>query len=248
MDVDIASVSEQGLVRRDNQDSFFIDPRGALFCVADGMGGGQGGGKASEIVCDCMKDAAAKAKAFPDLMKRASDAIIEANSEIRKYAMARGWRQMGTTVAAIFLDAEKFGLGVIAHVGDSRIYRARGGNLELLTHDHTVAGEIGRRSSIKSLSEELARHMGRLSHVLTRAVGIEEAVIPDWRKIDVRKGDIYMICSDGIYDMLERDFICGALSKTDSSRDAVDLISRAVVNAGACDNYTCIVLRIGGMK
>ena len=244
--VDVSSVSEQGLVRRDNQDNFFIDPRNAVFCVADGMGGGQGGTKASEIVCERMAKAADAAKSFPELMKCAGDAIHEANAEIRAYAAERKWRQMGSTLAAMFLDNENRGLGVICHVGDSRIYRVRAGSLELLTHDHTVAGEIGRRTSCRELSEELARRMGQLSHVLTRAVGIEDSVIPDWRKIDVREGDSYMLCSDGIYDMLEREFIRDVLARPEPAADAVAAISRAVTDAGAHDNFTCIVVKIGG--
>lgn len=246
--VDVSSVSEQGLVRRDNQDRFHVDPRGALYCVADGMGGGQGGAKASEIICTHLSKAAAAAKSFPDLMKLAADAISDSNAEIRAYAAERNWRQMGSTVAALFIDQEKSGVGVICHVGDSRIYRLRAGSLEVLTHDHTIAGEIGRRSSCKELSDELARRMGQLSHILTRAIGIESAVIPDWRKIDIREGDTFMICSDGIYDMLERDFIRDALGKAASSADAVAAISRAVMDAGAHDNFTCIILKVGGAK
>ena len=242
--LDVASISERGLVRRDNQDHFFIDPRGALFCVADGMGGGQGGAKASEIVCSCLKAAAVGSKSFPDLMKRGADAIAEANSQIRKYAAERRWQQMGSTVAAVFLDVEKGSIGVICHVGDSRIYRVRGGAIELLTHDHTIAGEIGRRASLR-LSDELARRMGRLSHVLTRAVGIEDTVIPDWRKIEVRQGDVYMVCSDGIYDMLDKDFMRDALSKSTTSAEAAEAISRAVMDAGAHDNFTSIIMKIG---
>ena len=246
IDVDVASVSEQGLVRRDNQDNFFVDPRGALFCVADGMGGGQGGAKASEIVCSHLREAASKAKAFPELMKLSADAILEANSDVRAYAAERRWPQMGSTIAALFMDTGKSGLGVICHVGDSRIYRVRRESLELLTHDHTVAGEIGRRSSC--LSDELTRRMGRLSHILTRAVGIEETVIPDWRKIDIREGDVYMICSDGIYDMIDKNFIRDILSKPAPAADIVGDISRAVMDAGAHDNFTCIVIKIGGAK
>lgn len=246
--VDVSSVSEQGLVRRENQDHFHVDPRGALYCVADGMGGGQGGAKASEIICTRLSKAAADAKSFPDLMKLASDAINDSNAEIRAYAAERKWRQMGSTVAALFIDQEKRGVGIICHVGDSRIYRLRSGSLEVLTHDHTVAGEIGRRSSCKELSDELARRMGQLSHILTRAVGIEDSVIPDWRKIDIREGDTFMICSDGIYDMLERDFIRDTLANSASSSDAVAAISRAVMDAGAHDNFTCIVIKIGGVS
>lgn len=243
--VEVASVCERGLVRRDNQDNFFIDPKGALFCVADGMGGGDGGDKASEIVCSCISKAAAAATSFPDLMKRSADAINEANAEIRAYAAARRWRQMGTTVAVVFLDAEKGSMGVVCHVGDSRIYRVRDGILELLTHDHTVAGEIGRRKSCKALSLELACRMGALSHVLTRAVGIEESVIPDWRKIDIRQGDVFMICSDGVYGMIGDATIREILAGAATPKDAVAEISRAVTDAGACDNFTSVVFRIG---
>lgn len=247
-DLDVSSISEQGLVRRDNQDNLFVDPHGALFCVADGMGGGQGGAKASEIVCGRMREAAERAKCFPSLMKLIADCIIDANAEIRAYAAERRWRQMGTTLAAISFDFENHGIGVICHVGDSRIYRVRAGSLELLTHDHTVAGEIGRRTSIKCLSDELAQRMGALSHVLTRAVGIEDSVIPDWRKIDVRPDDTYMICSDGVYDMIDGDAIRRALSGAATSKDAVAELSRLVMSAGAADNFTCIVIKIGGAK
>lgn len=233
-------------MRRDNQDHFYVDPRGSLYCVADGMGGGQGGAKASEIVCAHLSGAAQSTSTFPELMKRTADAINEANAEIMAYAAERKWRLMGSTLAALFIDTQKCGVGVLCHVGDSRIYRVRAGMLELLTNDHTVAGEIGRRTSCKGLTEEFARRMGRLSHMLTRAIGIESTVIPDWRKIDVRQDDVYMICSDGIYDMLEKDFIRDALAKSESSADAVADISRAVLDAGAQDNFTCIVLKIGG--
>ena len=246
LDIDVASVCEQGLVRRDNQDHFFISPDRTLFCVADGMGGGDGGAKASEIVCAHMTKVAENAGSFPDMMKRASDEINEANAEIRDYAAHRRWRQMGSTLAAIFIDPSSGNLGVACHVGDSRIYRVRSGNLELLTHDHTVAGEIGRRASCKTLTDELAHRMGALSHVLTRAVGIEDTVTPDWRKIDIRRGDVYMICSDGVYDMLESSAICAALYGHDTSQGAVDALSKGILEAGAADNFTCIVIRIGG--
>ena len=245
--VDVASVSERGLVRRDNQDHFFIADNGELYCVADGMGGGEGGAIASDIVCRHMERAVAASHSFPELMKRSSEHITLANSEILDYAAERHWRQMGTTLAALFLD-EHGTTGVVCHVGDSRVYRIRAGEIELLTHDHTLAGEIGRRSSNKRLSEEMSRRMGSLSHVLTRAVGIEPHVTPDWRKIDIHRGDTYMICSDGVHDMVDGNFILGALCAHQKAQEAADALSKKIVEEGACDNFTFIILKIEGAQ
>jgi len=243
--LDIASVNECGLVRKDNQDHFLIDPSHRLFCVADGMGGGQGGAEASYILCDSMSNAAKAAKSFSDLVKRGADAISEANRKIRAYAAERNWRHMGTTLASVFLYAEGANpVAVLAHIGDSRIYRLRFGELELLTYDHTVAGELSRRQSMRVIADELAKRAGPLSHVLTRAVGIEDVVHADWRKIDIHKGDTYLICSDGIYDMADKDALRNALM-CDTSTEAVKEISRAVLIAGAHDNFTCITIKIG---
>ena len=243
--LDVAWMSECGKVRSENQDSFFVDPRGSVFCVADGMGGADGGGIASKMVCDRMSAAAAGVRGFADLMKRSSDAITNANREIREYAAVRSWRQMGTTIAALFVNPETGSEAVIAHIGDSRVYRLRKGLLESLTHDHTVAGELGRRSCAKNLAEELARRAGPLSHVLTRAIGIDDVVIADWRKIEIIPGDTLMICSDGVYDMAEYAGIHAALSQGATASDAAKLLADTVEAAGSADNYTAIIIKTG---
>lgn len=237
-----ATVSETGLVRSENQDHFFASAEKALFCVADGMGGCDGGEVASDFVCKEIERAAHSSRDFHTLVANSADAIRAANDKIRAYAATRGWRQMGSTIAALFLDTAG-DIGVACHVGDSRIYRLRDGVLEQLTDDHTVAGEISRRS--KTLTGEVMKRLGALSHILTRAVGIEKNVSPDWRKLDLRPGDVYMLCSDGIYDMATDDTIREILVSSASPRQAMDALSKTVVDAGAADNYTCIIIKYG---
>lgn len=243
--LDVACISERGLVRRDNQDNFFVDRRRSVFAVADGMGGAQGGAKASEIACMFLASASEGARSFLDLMRRSSEAIHQANHEVRKFAAAAGYRQMGTTLAVMFVDTSGQEGAVLAHVGDSRVYRVRDGGIERLTHDHTIAGELSRRSSCSSLVEELQGRAGPLSHMLTRAVGIEDSITPDWRRIDLKPGDTYIICSDGVYDMLPDRALLAIASPSATARETTDRIGAGVLAAGAADNYTCIVIKVG---
>ena len=243
LSADVASVSEQGLVRRENQDSLFMDPSGAVYCVADGMGGGEGGEIASKIVCEHFGKIASGSASFAETIKRTGEAIAAANAEICEYAAKRNWRQMGSTVAALLVDVNDGGTAVICHVGDSRIFRLRDGMLEQLTHDHTIGGEISRRQGLKNFKDELALRFGALSHVLTRAVGIEPNATPDWRKLDIRDGDVYMICSDGVYNMVDNDGIRRCLQLPGPAADAVARLSEAVMDGGATDNFTCIVVK-----
>ncbi len=245
--VETAAISECGPVRKENQDSWFIDPAGRVYVVSDGMGGGQGGAIASKMMCERLAVAADGARDFPDLLRRSSDAIQNANLKIRQYAAARGWRQMGCTLAAIFME-QATGCAIIAHVGDSRVYRVRNDTLELLTHDHTVAAEIERQKHPNASTDELARRSSPLAHLLTRAVGVHETIAADWRKIDILAGDTYLICSDGVHDMVEPRRIRDCLACTPDAREALANLAIAVINGGAMDNYTAVILKIKEAK
>lgn len=249
MRIDSFAMSETGLVRKDNQDNYFIDPKGCIFAVADGMGGAQGGAQASAMICSELADAASSCKnSFANLMKKSADAISRANRKIREYATEHSFRQMGSTVVALFVSPEKASESVLAHVGDSRAYRLRNNTFELLTHDHTIAGEISRRSSCRSLAEELTMRAGPLSHVLTRAVGIEDSVFPDWRKTEIRKGDILLLCSDGVYDMVHGKTIESILKADCTLEKKGEMLAKSIVEGGAHDNYTFIILKAGDGK
>ena len=99
---------------------------------------------------------------------------------------------------------------------------------------------------MRSLASEFGARTGALSHVLTRAVGIEEEVQPDWRKLDVHPGDVCMICSDGVYDMVPDEGIRAAIAAGGTAAEIAARIERLVLAEGAADNFTAIVVKIGG--
>jgi len=243
MPLDCASVSETGLVRSENQDSVLVREDADVYCVADGMGGGDGGAVASALMCRAVDKEVVSSLDLQGKMKAMAAAVHEANAAIRDYAAKAGYSQMATTVAMMALRLEGEPTAVIGHVGDSRVYRCRAGRLSALTADHTVAAEINRRSAAAGKNEVVT---GRLTHILTRAVGIGD-VETEWKKVDVAPGDIFMICSDGVYDMVPDDKIERTLATASSAKAAVDRLSEMIVAAGAEDNYTFVVIRIGAI-
>lgn len=246
--LEFAALSEKGLVRTENQDHYLAKPSRAFFCVADGMGGGEGGAEASAIVCRCLDEAVARRSSFSERIRRSAEAILCANDRIRQFARAAGYRQMATTVVLFAVDDGEHASAVIGSVGDSRVYRFRDGALAPLTHDHTMAGELSRRGAMRGLVPGLGGSIGALSHILTRAVGIEPTVQPDWRRVDLREGDWYLICSDGVYDMVSEKGLRKAFAAGGSPAEVVSRIEGKILEGGAGDNYTMIAIRVGGMQ
>lgn len=248
LSVEAASFSACGPVRKDNQDHLMVRRKRLTFCVADGMGGGEGGAEASRIVCDELSSTVARYEDFGERVRACADAIRTANAAIRAHAAKAGYRQMGTTVALLALDGEDGRLGVVGHVGDSRVYRFRQGELTRLTHDHTLVGEFNRNPAARKLAGDLAARTSALAHVLTRAVGIEREVQPEWRKLDVRSGDVYLLCSDGVYNMVSDEQMREVLSVGGAARESVARIAGLVESAGATDNYSLIVVKTEGVR
>lgn len=247
-----AAASECGLVRAENQDAYFLDVRRGVFCVADGMGGGQGGAVASKIVCDAVASAAT-GFAGTDLAEKTlslTTAVEKANSGIREYAARAHYASMGSTVAGIVAGPASGNRGVVEaavfHAGDSRIYRYRAGRLERLTSDHSlaedrvVAGELG--FDVGAASPYLRRT--KFSHIITRGVGIAPATRLEWRRVDVAPGDMFLLCSDGVYDMVPDNSIRFAFATGRTPSGTIDLLARKIVAAGAKDNYTMIVAAV----
>ncbi len=241
-----ASLSACGLVRRDNQDHLFVRRTAKAYCVADGMGGGEGGAEASRIVCAELASAAVGNKDFADRVRGVAEAIHASNAKIRDYAASAGYRQMATTVVVLVVDPESCRVGVIGHVGDSRVYRLRKGSLTRLTHDHTLAGELGRSAAANAIAGDMGGRRHVIAHMLTRAVGLEKEVQPDWRKIDIKSGDWFLLCSDGVYDMVSERKIESALAAGGAPSDVVARLEAFVVAAGAEDNYSMVVIKAGG--
>ena len=239
-----AATTDRGLVREDNQDSFVCAPEEGFLCVADGMGGGEGGALASQWTCAALQEAwlATRDKPLETREPQVLEALQSVNGRIRAYAKSNGFKVMGTTAAAILHECVEGFRARIFHVGDSRIYRYRLGRLDVLTRDHTVGNELGSAMSASSSAQakSLQARSNPLTHILTRAVGTELRARPDWKTVDVQKGDRFMLCSDGVHDMLSDAEIAEILKESSSPRVAVAHIEAAVRKAGAGDNYTIV--------
>ena len=244
---DVAFASECGLVRRENQDNVVVDPKTLVFCVADGMGGGEAGGEASASICRNVDSALHERASFADRVRLVDDAIHRADGEIRAVSAAAGYRQMGSTVAVLVSDGKR--IAAVGNVGDSRVYRLRDGKLCQLTRDHTLTAEILSHrlpQGAKPLADVRAL---ALSHVLTRAVGVgQERLKVDWRRVDVKEGDVMLLCSDGVHGSVLPSEVAAAVAAGGGAEEILGRICSLVVAAGAHDNYSAVVVKIGGDK
>ena len=230
---DTANRTDTGRQRRGNEDSSFA--RAPLFVIADGMGGAQAGEVASQLAVEAFSDALPEAGTPEErLAQRAQDA------NHRIYEMSRSAHEragMGTTLTAVYVDTH--GLAV-AHVGDSRAYLYRHGELGRLTQDHTLVEELLRRG--KLTEEQAAEHPQR--SIITRALGVDPVVEVDTRSYAGRDGDVILMCSDGLTSMISEQEILAILDRErDLDRAAQQLID-AANEAGGRDNITVILFRL----
>jgi len=208
--------------------------------VADGMGGHRAGDVASSLAVDSLVrslqgwgSAASVADAGDDLkemIRQANRAVFETASLNEQY------HNMGTTVVVVLLDGSA---GVIGHIGDSRAYRLRDGSFELLTEDHTLVNELTKSGQISP--QEAAHHPRR--NVLTRALGTDREVEADIRYIDWRRGDVLLLCSDGLSGLVEPEDVQAALEapETELEERAQRLVDLAL-GAGGDDNVTVVLI------
>lgn len=235
--------SETGLVRPNNEDHAFADDRKGLYAVADGMGGGDEGEVASDIVCRRL--AALALDGTMSLGKRVAavrGAVEAANAEIFAYATARGFRQMGSTVAVLVTDPGDAAKAAVCHVGDSRVYRIRGGMAKLLTRDHSVGRELSDMAGDQA--RQLRDRSNPLAHVLTQAIGAKADVRVDVLEVDVRPRDRFVICSDGVHDVIT-DARLAVYAAGGPLESAQQRLAAAVVEKGAPDNFTFVLVACG---
>ncbi|MEM8985870.1 MAG: PP2C family serine/threonine-protein phosphatase [Pseudomonadota bacterium] len=188
-----AFFTHSGAVRPRNEDAYFDGWSIGVWAVADGMGGHEGGNLASTLIVDRLKAIDAASERIADV----AGAVTAANNEIRALAQRRfEGRTIGSTVAALVIEGAK---GVCLWAGDSRIYRLRNGALSRLTRDHSQAQEMIDAGALVEGSEE---HVG-ISNVITRAVGADDVLELEQRRIDVAVGDIFLLCTDGLVSVAE---------------------------------------------
>jgi protein phosphatase len=231
--VEEAYRSDVGRQRSANEDSYFASP--PLFAVADGMGGAQAGEVASRIAAESF-DPDARHDAAPERYLRAI--AEEANARIHRLAQADATRSgMGTTLTAALIEGEELSL---AHVGDSRAYRFRDGELKLLTSDHSLVEELRRQGR---LTDQQAEDHPQRS-IITRALGPEPQVDVDTMTYRARPGDVYLLCSDGLTTMVREERIAEVLRTAPSLEVAVDELIAEANGAGGRDNITVVAFRL----
>ena len=241
MEVVSAFITDRGRKRKLNEDSFLANDWLGVYVVCDGMGGHACGDVASQSAVEVLKAKlelakkdtrkASPAKAFLDAVQLANRAVWEMSSGVK------ACRSMGTTIAAALVVDDTC---VVAHVGDSRVYRIRNGAIEQLTRDHSLVEE---EVMMGMITKEQARTSSK-RNVITRALGLKEAVEIESKEYDVREGDFLLLCSDGLTGMVEDEDILkiilsegpGNLNKAVNS-----LVEHANLNGGD-DNITAVLL------
>jgi PPM family protein phosphatase len=234
---DAVARTDTGRQRRENEDNAYV--RVPLFVVADGMGGAQAGEVASALAVEEFQRGLIDPDAdHPTAEQRLAERVQAANRRIYETAqIEREHSGMGTTLTAVYVDDSNL---TVAHVGDSRAYIFRDGDLTRVTHDHSLVEELMRRG--KLTPEQAAEHPQR--SIITRALGIEPEVEVDTWTYPGHAGDVVLLCSDGLTSMVDEHLIEQVLrDETDLERAADRLIHEAN-EAGGRDNITVVLFRL----
>lgn len=228
-------MSDVGLVRSNNEDSFVLKPELGLFVVADGMGGALAGERASRIAVETVAREVSRAGegASREVLL---DAVGLANQNIRWEAEQNSqYAGMGTTIVAVLVRPPK---AIIASVGDSRVYLRTNGELYCVTSDQTWVNEVGRGLGLTE--EQLRVHPYR--NVLTMAVGAEEKIDVQFHEIGFRAGDLMLLSSDGLHGVAGENALIDILSRQSPLREMCQALIDAALRNGGTDNVTAVLI------
>ncbi|MGC2719159.1 MAG: Stp1/IreP family PP2C-type Ser/Thr phosphatase [Candidatus Acidiferrales bacterium] len=236
--LDFSIFSDAGRVRQNNEDRAAAAPEINLFVLCDGMGGLEAGERASQIAVETVirqcREAAAKSAPSAEAL---STAIELANEKIFRAAQESGSKSgMGSTIVAVQFHGER---AIIAHVGDSRVYRLRHNEFSQITEDHSFVAEQVRRGVISV--DEASR--SQLQNVLIRALGVETSVKVASIEELLLDGDTFLLCSDGLTRELSDSQISVVLDEADHANEAAARLVRLANEAGGEDNVTVVVVR-----
>ena len=251
MEIESFGISDTGVVREHNEDNFLDDAEDGLFIVADGMGGLSKGDVASKIAVDSIENFVKQSR-LEDItwpIKPQDDYSMEENRFLAAVSLANwniykqftedpGNRGMGTTLVGLLVDGDKV---ILANVGDSRIYRIRDEGIKQVTDDHSLVMEEVRKGNMTP--EEARNHPQK--HVINRALGISDSIKVDISSLEYQEQDIYLLCSDGLSDMVRDEEI---MSLAESTRDKpLEELGKNLIDAakkkGGHDNITVVLVR-----
>ncbi|MBQ4609555.1 MAG: Stp1/IreP family PP2C-type Ser/Thr phosphatase [Clostridia bacterium] len=224
-----------GRIRRQNEDAAWLDEARGVFAIADGMGGHLAGEVASKMAIDAVMAATegertAGVSVLRAAAERAHEAIL-AHAEMHPECSG-----MGTTLSVMWRGGRYM---YIAHVGDSRIYRLRGGKLEQITEDHSLVEELVRAKIITR--EEARTHPRR--NIITRALGTPGENSADLLATDTQRGDLWLLCSDGLNSMISDREIERTMNAAGNLENMADALIAKALDAGGRDNVTLILYR-----
>jgi len=240
--IQYASYTNKGLVRGNNEDSLLCMPETGCFAVADGMGGGEAGEVASAYVVESLQ------KAWQDTLDDSpgtrkyavQQCLHQANGRIVRYAHKHEYNAMGSTVVLIQFDPWQPDQAFVCHVGDSPLFCLRGGELFRLTRDHSVGEEIKAKNlPMQSVSEKMAK-------ALTRVIGAERLLVPEWQVVSVCPNDIFLLTSDGVTAVMSDADIEKALAGNVVLADTLEAMATQVLVGGAPDNFTMVAMQVAG--
>lgn len=244
IELEHAALSDQGPVRENNEDFLAHHGpndaksehhKGWLFTVADGVGGNRAGEVASSQASQKLIESYYHGSSNP--RKALRDAFSKANLHIVDMGHANPeYRRMETTLSAILLIANQLFIG---HIGDSRIYRVRAGEIEQLSTDHSEVGELVR---MRLISEEEARHHPR-RNVITRSMGSDLLVQVDFREEDLQAGDCFVLCTDGLWEPVEDNEIAGVVTSC-TPAEACQTLIKLALERGTADNLSIQVIKV----
>ena len=230
----VAAVTDPGRQRRRNEDSYVMAP--PLFAIADGMGGAQAGEVASRLATASLKESGADGGGE----QRIADLIQEANRRVYDRSSSDpNTSGMGTTITVALVEGEHVAFG---HVGDSRAYLIRDAQMEQLTEDHSLVNELLKTGKLSR--EEAETHPQR--SVITRALGTDPDVDVDTFSVRAQTGDLFLLCSDGLTDMVSEDSILEVVERNRADMDgALRALVKEANRGGGQDNITVVAFEIG---
>ena len=247
-----AGLSDVGLQREHNEDSFVVLKEYDLFVVADGMGGHRAGDVASKIATETISEffrtTANEDVTWPfhfdtnlsEEENRLLTGIRVANRQIfERSTRSREYHGMGTTVVGAMFSPKKQRM-YIGHVGDSRCYRVRDGQIQQLTRDHSLINDY--LLAMPDLTDEQKSELPK--NVITRALGMQDHVVVDLQHDDPKQGDVYVLCSDGLSGMVSDDDIRQIVTSTTDIREACRRLIQRANERGGEDNITAVLIKI----
>ena len=234
-----SQATETGLVRKQNEDNFCICPDIGLFAIADGMGGHQAGEIASRLATQKLADfIRTYLEFYSDQKTLLTKGMQEINHQIYLISQQnKRYQGMGTTLTAALIQNNHL---YLAHIGDSRLYLLRQGQIKQLTEDHTVVQNLVANSTITA--DQARTHPKR--HILTRALGIDSSVKAEISKITLRTQDKILLCTDGLTNYVTPEEIHHLVNNAAEVKQAVHNLTEMALERGGADNITVILVAV----